>query len=358
MKLPLLRIGELTAKVPIIQGGMGIGVSRSKLSSAVARRGGIGVISGVQIGFDEADFERDPKNANLRALKREIKLAKEMSCGGIIGVNLMVAMSNYDEYVNVCVEEKADLIISGAGLPTSLPSLVKNTSTKAVPIVSSSKAVAVILKLWDRRYQYLPDMVIVEGPEAGGHLGFHEIELEEGNKRDLHEIVKDVLEAVKPFEEKYGKKISVIAAGGIYTGEDIAGYLKCGAAGVQMATRFVATHECDADIKYKKAYIDSQKEQIQIIKSPVGLPGRAIRNKFIEEVTNGKRPIVEKCYKCLKNCNPSTAPYCISKALINAVKGNIDEGLIFTGSSAYKLQCIVSVKELIDELVSEAEKIY
>lgn len=358
MKLPLLHIGELTAKIPIIQGGMGIGVSLSKLSSAVARSGGIGVISGVQIGFNEADFEKDPKSANLRALKREIKLAKETSYGGIIGVNLMVAMSNYDEYVNVCIDEKVDLIISGAGLPTSLPSLVKNTSTKAVPIVSSSKAANVILKLWDRRYEYSPDMIIVEGPEAGGHLGFHEIELEEGHKRDLHEILKEVIEVVKPFEEKYSKKISVIAAGGIYTGEDIVGYLKCGAAGVQMATRFVATYECDADIKYKKAYIDSKKEEIEIIKSPVGLPGRAIKNKFINDVTNGNRPVVKKCYNCLKTCNPATTQYCISKALINAVKGNIDEGLIFTGSSAYRIQCIVSVKELIDELCIEAEKIY
>lgn len=358
MKLPHLQLGALAASIPIIQGGMGIGVSRSKLASAVAREGGIGVISGVQIGFDEKDFGTNPKEANLRALRKEIRNAKKNSCGGIIGVNLMAAMNNYDEYAKVCTEEKADLIISGAGIPMKLPCFVKDTDTKAVPIVSSGRAAAVIIKLWDRHYSYIPDMVIVEGPEAGGHLGFSEKELEDVNKPDLHDIIKDVKQAIKPYENKYDKKISVVAAGGIFTGEDVVSFLRGGADGVQMATRFIATHECDADIRYKEAYISASKESIQIIKSPVGMPGRAVRNKFIEDMEKGRKEPVLKCYECLKNCSPSETPYCISKALINAVKGNVDEGIIFTGSNGYRIHEIVSVKELINEIVSEAEKIY
>ena len=354
MKLPPLKIGELTAEVPIIQGGMGVGVSRSSLASAVANEGGIGVISGVQIGFLESDFETNFKAANVRVLRNEIREAREKSPNGIIGLNLLVAMSNYDEMAKAAVEEGIDLIISGAGLPTGLPSLVKGTKTKAVPIVSSGKAATVISKLWDKRYSYVPDMVIVEGPEAGGHLGFSVEQLEEKEKHRLDDILVEVIEALKPFEEKYGKKIPVIAAGGIYTGYDIAKYISLGAAGVQMATRFVATYECDADPRYKEAYINSSKEELVIVKSPVGMPGRAIKNSFVKHVKNEKEP-VRKCYNCLKNCNPSTTPYCISKALINAVKGNLEDGLIFTGSNAYKIEKMTSVKELITELVSSAE---
>lgn len=356
MKLPPLRIGELTANVPIIQGGMGVGVSRSSLASAVANEGGIGVISGVQIGFLEKDFETNFKAANVRALRSEIRKAREKSPNGIIGLNLLVAMNNYDELAKVAVEEGIDLIISGAGLPTGLPAIVKGTKTKAVPIVSSGKAATVISKLWDKRYSYVPDMVIVEGPEAGGHLGFSIEQLEDKEKHKLDDIVVEVIEAIKPFEEKYGKKIPVIAAGGVYTGYDIAKYIKLGAAGVQMATRFVATFECDADPKYKEAYIASSKEGLTIVKSPVGMPGRAIGNSFVKHVESEREP-VRKCYNCLKTCNPLTTPYCISKALINAVKGNIDEGLIFTGSNAYRIEKITSVKNLINELITEAGEV-
>lgn len=353
MKLPPLKIGELTARVPIIQGGMGVGVSRSGLAAAVANEGGIGVISGVQIGFLEPDFEIDTKAANLRALRSEIRKAKEKSPNGIIGLNLMVAMNNYDEMAKAAIEEGIDLIISGAGLPTALPNLVKGTKTKAVPIVSSGKAAMVISKLWDKRYSYVPDMVIVEGPEAGGHLGFSTEHLAEKENYKLEKILVEVINALKPFEEKYGKSIPVIAAGGVYTGQDIVKFISLGAAGVQMATRFVATYECDADIKYKQAYIDSKEDEIMIVKSPVGMPGRAIRNEFIRSVEDRTNPI-KKCYNCLKGCDPLTTPYCISKALINAVKGNIDEGLIFTGSNAYRLKKLTTVKELIDELIKEA----
>ena len=354
MNISPLRIGNLEAKVPIIQGGMGIGVSLSGLASAVANEGGIGIISGAQIGFNEEDFETNSKEANIRALRKEIRKARELSPFGIIGLNLMVAMNNYDEMATVAVEEGIDVIISGAGLPKGLPALVKGSKTKIAPIVSSGKAAKIMCKHWNDKYSYLPDFIVVEGPEAGGHLGFNYDELVEEKNQSLEEILKDVLQEVKVFEEEYGKHIPVIAAGGIYTGADIAKYLKLGASGVQMATRFICTEECDAHINYKKCYLECNEENIDLIKSPVGLPGRAIINDFIKEIQQNRREI-NKCYGCLRKCNPKTTIYCISKALINAVKGNIQDALLFTGSNGYKMSKIVTVKELIEELVEEVK---
>lgn len=355
MKLAPLVLGDKIVRTPIIQGGMGVGVSRSSLAAAVANEGGIGVISSVQIGYMEPDFETNTLEANMRALRKEIKRAKELSPEGFIGLNVMVAVNNYDLTVKTAVEEGIDMIISGAGLPTSLPSLVEGSDTKIAPIVSSGKAAHVMCKLWDKRYKRIPDLIVIEGPEAGGHLGFSLEELQEGNKPQLKDILKEVIEVIKPYEEKYGTKIPIAVAGGIFTGKDIAEYLKLGASAVQMATRFIATEECDADINYKKLFTNVKKEDIRIVKSPVGMPGRAIRNKFIEEAES-VHPEIPKCYNCLKPCNPKETPYCISKALINAVKGNVDEGLIFTGSNAYRIEKIVTVKELMKELVTEAEQ--
>ncbi|MFT8315896.1 MAG: nitronate monooxygenase family protein [Clostridium sp.] len=355
MKLPPLIIGDLKADIPIVQGGMGVGISRSRLAGTVASYGAVGVISGVQIGFEEPDFETNTVEANVRALRKQIKKAREISPKGIIGLNLMVAISCYDTLAKVAVEEGIDLIISGAGLPITLPGLVEGSNTKIAPIVSSAKAAKVICKMWDKKHNRIPDLVVVEGPNAGGHLGFSIDELKSEKNIDLGELVQSVIEAVKPFEDKYERKIPVICAGGIYSGEDIAKYIKLGAAGVQIATRFIATEECDAHIKYKQAFIDCKEEDIELVISPVGMPGRAIRNKFIEKIKKQNEPIT-KCYNCLKPCNPKNTPYCISKALINAVKGDIDNGLLFTGSNAYKIDKIVTVKELLDELISECEE--
>lgn len=355
MKLPSLVIGDLKAEIPIVQGGMGVGISRSKLAGAVANCGGVGVISGVQIGFDEPDFETNTMEANYRALRKHIRKAREISPKGIIGVNLMVALNNYDELAKAAVEEGADLIVSGAGLPIALPKFVEGSNVKIAPIVSSAKAAAVMCKMWDRRYKRIPDLVVVEGPEAGGHLGFSLEQLEHIEEQPLSDILKSVIEAVKPYENKYNKKIPVICGGGIYEGSDIAEYIKMGAAGVQIATRFIATEECDAHINYKKAFINCRKEDIEIVVSPVGMPGRAMKNKFIDKIENNKEKIT-KCYNCLKPCNPKDTPYCISKALINAVNGNVDEGLIFTCGKGYKIDKIVPVKELIDELVKNAQE--
>jgi nitronate monooxygenase len=354
MKLPPLKIGELIASIPIIQGGMGVGVSLSGLASAVANEGGIGIISTAQIGYNEKDFETNAKEANKRALRNEIRRARELSPSGVIGINIMVAMNNYEEITRTALEEDIDLIISGAGLPLNLPKIAKDFKVKIAPIVSSAKAATVISKMWDRKDKCAADLIVVEGPEAGGHLGFSMESLVENKAQNLKDIVKEVIEAIKPFEEKYNKKIPVVAAGGIFTGADIAEFIKIGAAGVQMATRFVATDECDASLDFKMAYINSKQEDIKIVKSPVGMPGRAINNKFMKIVSE-KGCKVDKCYLCIKDCNPKQTPYCITEALIQAVKGNLDSGLIFVGSNVYKVDKIVSVKTLMKELVIEAE---
>lgn len=350
MNLPQLNIGNKTTKVPIIQGGMGVGVSLSNLASAVANNGGIGIISGVQIGFKEDDFDKNTNTANKRAFAKEIRKARKLSPDGIIGVNLMVAIENYEDLLEIAVKEKVDLIISGAGLPKDLPKFIKDSNTKIAPIVSSAKGARLITRLWQRRYDYIPDLIIVEGPDAGGHLGFSLDEIEE-DYPDLEEILKDVIEIVKPFEKSSEKKIPIIAAGGIFDGKDISKFLSLGASGVQMGTRFVATEECDASIEFKEAYINVKEKDIQYVVSPAGLPGQAIINPFIERVKIERQRVI-KCYNCLKPCNPSTTPYCISEALINSANGNVDNGLIFIGKNGSKIDKIVKVKELIDELVS------
>ncbi len=350
-----IKLGDRIAKLPIIQGAMGVGVSLSSLASAVACEGAIGVISGVQIGYDEPDFLTNNAEANIRALKKHIKRAKEICSDGIIGVNLLTAMKNYKKMVVTAVEMKIDLIISGAGLPLDLPALVANSQTKIAPIVSSGKAATLISKVWDKKYKRIPDMIIVEGSEAGGHLGFSKEELEKSEFKNLEELVPEVIEAIKPFEEKYNQKIPVIAAGGVYSGEDIAKFIKLGAGGVQMATRFVATKECDAHINFKNSYVNAKKEDIRLVQSPVGMPGRAVDNEFTKKLDKGNIP-VKHCYNCLVPCNPATTPYCISQALIQSVKGDMENGLVFAGSNAYKIDKITTVKDLIKELCEEACK--
>lgn len=352
MELKPLVIGDLVAKIPIIQGGMGVGVSASSLAGHVAKEGAIGIISTAQIGYMEEDFETNPLQANLRAVKKHIERAREIAPKGIIGVNVMVATKYYEEYVKEALKCGIDLIISGAGLPTALPKLAKGFKTKLAPIVSTPKSASVILKLWDRKHNITPDLLVIEGPKAGGHLGYHKEDVANISDSDFEKDVVDIIAITKEYEEKYSKKIPVVVAGGVYTGADIAKYIALGCSGVQMATRFVATHECDADIKFKQAYVNSTQDTIGIVKSPVGMPGRAVLNKFVDKMSKENEKVT-KCYNCLTPCNPATTPYCITKALINAVKGDVDNGLIFCGSNAYRIDKIVSVKELLDELVEE-----
>lgn len=352
MNIKELEIGDLKARLPIIQGGMGIGVSSSSLAGAVASCGGVGIISTAQIGYDEKDFEINPLEANLRALKKHIIKAKEKAKGGIVGINIMVATRFYEEHVKAAIDAGVDFIISGAGIPRNLPAITKGSNVKIAPIVSSLKAANLILKLWDRKYNKVPDAIVVEGPKAGGHLGFSNEELENVESVDFDKTVVDIIDCKKEYEKKYDTHISIVPAGGIYTGEDIVKYLKLGADGVQMATRFVATKECDAHINFKMAYVNAKSEDIDIVKSPVGMPGRAVTNNFIKKISKENEKIT-KCYNCLIPCDPKKTPYCISKALMNAVKGDIDNGLIFIGENGVKVDRITTVKEIMEELERE-----
>jgi NAD(P)H-dependent flavin oxidoreductase YrpB (nitropropane dioxygenase family) len=347
MGLKELKIGNLTAKIPIVQGAMGIGVSLSGLAAAVADEGGIGTISGVQIGFREPDFATNTVEANLRAIGKEIKKARKKT-KGIIAINLMAAMSNYDLYVKKAVEEKIDLVVSGAGLPLALPKLVEGTSTKIVPIVSSAKAAKIIIKSYLKKGR-LPDAFIVEGPLAGGHLGFKMDELLEKKFMPLKDIVREVKKLTRDAEQKHSAKIPVIAAGGIRTAEDIS-ELKCaGSDGFQIASMFVPTVECDAHKNFKLAYINATEEDEIIIESPVGMPARAIKTDFLINSTLQGSAEVSGCYNCLSGCNPSKAPYCISAALINAVNGQ--DGIIFSGSKINSINKMSTVKEVIKSLI-------
>lgn len=344
-------IGDMKLEVPIIQGGMGVGISLGNLAGHVAKNGGIGVISTAHPGYRAEDFEKNPTEVNKRELAKEIQKAKEIAKGkGMVAINAMVAITDYAQMVEVAIKNKIDAIISGAGLPMNLPGFVKGTKVKIAPIVSSGKAARLICKTWDRRYHVAPDFVVIEGSEAGGHLGFHKEDVLNKTTAKLADIFKEVKETLQPFVEKYQKEIPIFVAGGVYDADDIKQFMDLGADGVQMATRFICTEECDADIKYKEAFINAKKEDIEIVKSPVGMPGRAIMTKLTERLKNDERIPVKRCYNCLVPCDVKTTPYCISSALINAAKGNLDEGLVFSGSNGYRNDKIVTVKELMDEL--------
>jgi NAD(P)H-dependent flavin oxidoreductase YrpB (nitropropane dioxygenase family) len=347
-----LKIGSLVIPVPVIQGGMGVGISLSGLASAVANEGGVGVISSAGLGALYRNFSNDYAEASIYGLKEEIRKAREKT-RGVIGINVMVAMSNFADMIKTGIAEKVDVIIAGAGLPLDLPSYLKKESkTKLVPIVSSARAARIICQKWKSNYDYLPDAMIVEGPKAGGHLGFSEEQINDEHYK-LEKLVPEIIEELKPFEEKYKKEIPLIAAGGIYTGEDINRIMNLGASGVQMATRFVTTHECDASPAFKQAYLDADDKDIEIIKSPVGMPGRAIFSDFIQKVREGKKQPKKCMYKCIRTCNIEKSPYCIIVALINAVKGNFENGFAFAGSNASRATEILSVKEVFQALKDE-----
>lgn len=371
-----LCIGNKTAQLPIIQGGMGVGVSRSSLAGAVAAEGGVGIISTAQIGYDEEGFEKDQAGCNLIALRKHIARAKEIAGGkGLIGVNVMTALKHYREHVKEAAAAGADVIICGAGLPVDLPELVEGSDAKIAPIVSSVRACNIILKMWDHKYQRTADFIVIEGPMAGGHLGFSLEQLtalgyikdQAENKTvqsentettgatqteqmlDMDEEIRGIISAIKVYEEKYGHPIPVVVGGGVFDSEDIKHVFELGADGVQIASRFVATYECDASEAYKQAYISATEKDVAIIKSPVGMPGRAVRNAFVKKMEQGREPI-KKCYQCLEKCNPAKVPYCITKALVDAVKGDVENGLIFCGANVGRINEIMSVHDLMLQL--------
>jgi nitronate monooxygenase len=354
MKIPKLQIGSITADIPIIQGGMGVRVSLASLSSAVANQGGIGTISSIGLGDIEAS-KKEYERMSREALINEIRKARSMTNGNNLAVNFMGVISNTDDLVRASVEEGIKMIVFGAGLPMKLPDLVHDPSVNLVPIISSARVAELILRVWDQRYERTADGMILEGPLAGGHLGFSEEQLKQPEAYSLEKLLPEVLESIKTYEDKYGRKIPVVAAGGIFNGKDIARIMSMGASGVQMGTRFVCTEECDVSQEFKQAYLDSKEEDMVIIKSPVGMPGRAIRNHFLKDLeVKGKMKI--KCpYRCLSVCQADKAQYCIALALLNSYFGDVDHGLIFCGQNAYRCNKIVTVKELIKELLTDLE---
>ncbi len=375
IKFSPLVIGDMVAKYPVIQGGMGVGISLSSLAGAVAKAGGVGIISTAQIGFRDPDFLKEPMEANMRAIRSEFAKARAIAPKGIIGFNIMVATRNYAQYVKEAIKAGADIIISGAGLPVDLPEYLSEAKriaaeagetvrTKIAPIVSTAKSAMVICKMWDRKYKRIPDLVVIEGPLAGGHLGFTREQLSQYgadtpnvaktyDSAAYDEEIRGIMKVVRQFEEKYRQHIPVVIAGGVYRHEDVMHAIELGADGVQVATRFVTTEECDAPMSYKQSYLDAKEEDIIITQSPVGMPGRAIRNSFLEKITAqkaaGEKVKIDHCYQCLEHCDPKNIPYCITKALSNAAEGDLDQALLFCGSNA----CLANRIETVDEVMQD-----
>jgi NAD(P)H-dependent flavin oxidoreductase YrpB (nitropropane dioxygenase family) len=350
------QIGNIQVKLPIIQGGMGVAISLSGLASAVANEGGIGIISAAAIGMMEPDYMRNYREANKRALRREIRKARSLT-NGVIGVNIMMAMTDHEELIKLAVEEGIDLIIMGAGLPLKIPAILSeagfiNFHTKLAVKVSSAKAAKLIFQYWANKYNRIPDAVVVEGPMAGGHLGFKKEELT-GTLTPLKSLIEGTVREVRLFEKQFEKEVPVIAAGGIYTGKDMYNIMQAGAKAVKLGTRFVTTHECDASQAFKESYLACKEKDITIINSPVGLPGRVVKNDFVEQILLGKTKPFKCAWNCLIPCNYKEAPYCIAQVLLNAAQGRMSEGFAFAGSNAYKAMKIEFVSEVINDLVTE-----
>lgn len=288
---------------------------------------------------------------------RKIAIKEDGSCEGLIGFNIMVATHDYEDYVRIAVHSGADVIISGAGLPINLPKYVDGADTKVAPIVSSEKAAQIILKLWNRQFHRTADFLVIESAHAGGHLGFstealsHIYEKSYDNTYDLE--IQKIIACANSYSEKYHTHIPVIVAGGIMDAMQAEHMFSLGVDGIQVATPFVTTEECDAAPAFKQAYINARPEDIEIIVSLVGMPARAIRNPFLEQMKRGKETVT-KCYRCLEKCSPKDAPYCITQALIRAVQGDIENGLIFCGDNASALTEITTVPAVIQHLFFNA----
>ena len=360
--LPSLQIGQHLARYPIIQGGMGIRISGAQLAAAVANAGGIGVISAVALGLSSTYFDINQANARKRreqffaanrlALIDEIRKARTLSPTGILGINAMVVAQDYETLVRTAAEEGVNLIISGAGLPLQLPEYTAHYPEVAlVPIVSSTRAARILCRKWERQYGRLPDAFVVENPNsAGGHLG---AKLEELGDRAL-EADQVIPELITYLQQEVGQAIPVIAAGGVWDRKDIDRMLALGASGVQIGTRFITTDECDADIRYKEFHLHAKPDDVVLVSSPVGLPGRALRNAFAEKVIADSPDLEKRClFNCLHacKCRDEQQHYCIVQALDKAARGDIENGLIFSGSNAGRAQHMMTVAALMAELV-------
>jgi nitronate monooxygenase len=326
---------------------MGVRVSASRLVSAVANEGALGIIATVGLGEELPDKTPNYAARAETGLRQAIQNTKKLTRNPF-GVNVMCALTNYDNLVQVSVAEGVAAIVSGAGLPMKLPGLVSDRHVKLIPIVSSARAAGLICRTWQRRFARLPDAMVVEGPLAGGHLGFSHVQILDVEALRLERLVTEVLAVAR----EYGS-IPVVAAGGVYDGDDIAKFLRLGASGVQMATRFVCTHECDASDVYKQAYLKCRKEDIVVIHSPVGMPARVIKNDFVERYLKGEKVTFGCPYQCLLTCEPAAVKYCIAQALVASYRGEMDKGYAMCGANAWRCNKIVSVHELVQELVQE-----
>lgn len=349
-----MKLGNRELALPLIQGGMGVGVSMGGLAGAVAAEGAMGTLSTADAGWNEPDFAARPQQANLRALRREVQWAKRLAAGaGLVAVNAMVATRQYADSVRTALEAGADAIVSGAGLPLELPALAEGFEALLAPIVSGPRAAQLICRTWAKRYGRVPDFVVLEGCQAGGHLGFEEADLLSGRCTPLSRLIPEVLAALRPFEEKFGRAIPLFCAGGVATGAEMARCTRLGAAGAQLATRFIATEECDAGQGYKDVLLAARPEDLRIIHSPVGMPGRAVNSPLVQRLAAGMRQPPAHCSGCIKSCRPAETPFCITHALIEAVKGNWEEGLFFSGSRVDLVDRMRTVPDLIDELMKE-----
>ena len=349
-----MKLGNRELALPLIQGGMGVGVSMGGLAGAVAAEGAMGTLSTADAGWNEPDFAAHPQQANLRALRREVQRAKRLAAGaGLVAVNAMMATRQYADSVRTALEAGADAIVSGAGLPLELPALAEGFEALLAPIVSGPRAAQLICRTWAKRYGRVPDFVVLEGCQAGGHLGFEEADLLSGRCTPLSRLIPEVLAALRPFEEKFGRAIPLFCAGGVATGAEMARCTRLGAAGAQLATRFIATEECDAGQGYKDVLLAARPEDLRIIHSPVGMPGRAVNSPLVQRLAAGMRQPPAHCSGCIKSCRPAETPFCITHALIEAVKGNWEEGLFFSGSRVDLVDRMRTVPNLIDELMKE-----
>jgi NAD(P)H-dependent flavin oxidoreductase YrpB (nitropropane dioxygenase family) len=353
-----LNIDGLIATLPIVQGGMGIGVSLSGLASAVANQGGIGVISAVAIGMTDPDYKNNLRQSNLIALRKEIQRAKSLT-DGIIGVNIMMAVTDFEQLLTASLEEHVDIVFVGAGLPIgSIFEKFKDTKTKFAPIVSSARAARLIFQHWSDKLGRVPDALVIEGPLAGGHLGYAKIDVVHpvNNLVTLIRILEETLPVIHEFEKQYNREIPIIAGGGVYSGGDIFDILKAGAKGVQMGTRFITTTECDVSDTFKYQFINSNEDSITIIDSPVGLPGRVISNDFVKDIQAGNQKPIKCGWKCMSKCDYKKVQFCVAEALLNATRGDFSKGFAFSGMNGYKATEIISVKETMDQIKQEFEK--
>ncbi|MBN1839635.1 MAG: nitronate monooxygenase [Campylobacterales bacterium] len=364
MSLKPLKIGKYTIDYPIVQGGMGLGISWDKLAGTVSLEGGLGVISSVGTGYyNQSHYSK--KNINTRpfetdnfyskdALSAIVKNARKICGSKPLAMNILYAINDYERVIKDSCEAGVDIIITGAGLPTNMPEFTADYPDVAlVPIVSSAKALKIICKRWTQRYNRLPDAIVVEGPLSGGHQGFTYEQCSQ-EEYQLENLIAPILEEIKVWGD-----FPLIAAGGVWDHNDILKMISLGAQGVQMGTRFIGTHECDADQNFKEVILRSTKEDIQLFKSPVGYPARGVKTNLIQMVEKREGPAIRCISNCVSPCHrgqeAKAVGYCIADRLSDAYLGKVETGLFFTGANGYKLNEIISVKELMVKLVHGEE---